>query len=37
MSERLEIILGSVVMGLFVVAAEFLAVYVYTGSMPWNL
>jgi len=36
MSERVEIILGSMIMGAMAIALEFEAVYVYTGGLPWQ-
>ena len=37
MSEKKEIIIGSLIMGLVVIALEIFAWYTYTGSLPWNV
>lgn len=37
MSERLEGIIFSVILGAVIIGIELFTVWSYTGSMPWNL
>lgn len=37
MTKRMEVVIGSIIMGAWVIALELWAVYSYTGAFPWNL